>query len=432
MKIIFLIVMDVIIYILNNYYISEYLIIYLNTIFIILLTLILNKNINTRAICIFLFVYFSIPLLNISSYRGQITVFTLVYYSNVVLSILFVSVLISNLKFRKKSTISFIRNKPYFNIAIFFHLFVVYTILIITYIKYGNILINQELRQYISPTLGYMIKSSLYIPMIVFVVRDIRLNKINFFYYMIAPVLPSLLIGSRGSVIMVIIAIIILNFLFLKPSPFDITRYKKYVLSKKFMVYLAITGFLIINIFYYIRRYFSSLYSTPEELIYKYFDFQSSLLYVILPLYFSLRETVGLTNNILNNNIHNDLLNYPLFVADLLTPLPGEQPAAGQILGHIIGVVGGGGLTPGLLGGLYIDFKGFSYIFIIFIIFIISILYKYSENNDFIKLIYALTLTNFFHVYHRGFLKPEYFIGYIIILIYFLFLKKIFIIRNNI
>ena len=142
-----------------------------------------------------------------------------------------------------------------------------------------------------------------------------------------------------------------------------------------------------------------------------------------MPLYASFRETIGLANVIVKNDYHNMETQYPLFVAELYTILPGKQPAPGQIIGGFVGKNLDGGLTPNLLGGLYMDFGVYAIFGCMIFIIIINFFYKKAIFNEYYKILYVVSLTQFFHLFHRGFLKPEYVMAYIIIFFYFFILK---------
>src|SRR5690606_8977609 len=82
------------------------------------------------------------------------------------------------------------------------------------------------------------------------------------------------------------------------------------------------------------------------------------------------------------------------------------------------------GLTPGILGALFIDFKWFSIIIIFFFMLLIQILRKKSLNSDYYKILFCLTTVQFLHLFHRGFVKPEYIVAYLVIIGYY-FLSKL-------
>merc|ERR1712115_477013 len=101
---------------------------------------------------------------------------------------------------------------------------------------------------------------------------------------------------------------------------------------------------------------------------------------MILPIYFNLRETVGITNTIIKDNLRNDGI-IPMFFLEIFTILPGKQDSPGILLGELIGKVGDAGLTPGMIGGLYLDLGFWAVIFPCIFIFLISYFYQRSSNS---------------------------------------------------
>lgn len=99
--------------------------------------------------------------------------------------------------------------------------------------------------------------------------------------------------------------------------------------------------------------------------------------------------------------------------------LPGKRAAPGDVLSRVLYVGDyAGGITPGVIGGLYLDF-GYWLVPMLFITsFFIYFLYRKSLNSDMYKILYVITIAQFFHIYHRGFFKPEYLFSYTIILFY--------------
>jgi hypothetical protein len=115
-----------------------------------------------------------------------------------------------------------------------------------------------------------------------------------------------------------------------------------------------------------------------------------------------------LTNRILINGQRNDVNEHALFVADLYTVLPGEQLAGGRSLGQMFGALEAGGLTPGLLGGLYVDYGENSiFFFLVLGLLLAWCLRRACVHARFVPL-YVSLLIQAAHLFHRGFLKPEY------------------------
>lgn len=414
-----------------SFFIENYVLTFCLMSLILTIQVFFNKDLNFRIISCFLLIYFCIPFLNISSYRGNINYETILLYclSNVLVLI----VLFCFSKF-KTTNIKFIYVKNNVNVYVIalFHIILAYILVAYLYIRFGNILTNQELRFYISPLIGYLIKSTIYIPLVFIVLKNQR----SYFYkisFLILPLIPAFLIGSRGTVIMVIFGLIIISLLMrLEKNNFTNNINVQYEKLKKIHIFSGL--FLSVSILYsifYIRRMASNIYMSSSELLKKYFDISVPVvfIYMILPIYLNLRETVGIANQIITKNLNID--NYiPMFFLELVTILPGKQPSPGILLGELIGKSGDAGLTPGIIGGLYLDFGYYSIIFPALFILIICWFYRRSLLNDKYKVLYALSLIQFFHIYHRGFLKIEYFISFLIV-IFYLYLSGFFTIQNE-
>lgn len=368
-----------------------------------------------RLIPVFLLIYLGISLLNISNWRGEVTENVLYWYliSSVMLMAPIIFFSKKDFDYSKKIHFFLQNERKLFFYALYAHLVIVYFALFFIYIKIGPIVFEQSLRYSIPPSLEYIIKST--IPVAAFIPL-FRLGGKKIALLLLILLIPTILIGSRG------VALIGFFSFFLVLYKFGSVSIN---VNTKKLIFAALFGLGIIYAGFYLRRTGNSLLATPEELISHYFYSDSFLIYLILPLYLSLRETVGLTNSIINKFITNDINEYPLFLADLFTILPGQQMAAGQSLGHIMGTIEGGGLTPGLLGGLYIDFTYLTPLFFLFIGFFLSFMNYISKKNISFFPVYVVILLQFFHLFHRGFIKPEYITTVMIALFYFLLMKKI-------
>ncbi|MFV8450446.1 oligosaccharide repeat unit polymerase, partial [Vibrio campbellii] len=233
---------------------------------------------------------------------------------------------------------------------------------------------------YIPVWSGYVIRSILVIPLIMSICNSnsgkcyLGGRNIALLCY-----LPCLLIGARGTLITFLLTHVLCLYMCNQNSINEkvelVYRLSK---TKIFFVFLSVV-FVIISGFY-LRRYNSDIFASPEELVSFYFDYDSFWIYLIMPFYFAFRETIGITNTIIINGLTNPLP-IPLYFADLFTLLPGDYKAAGQTLGDIVGRVGDGGLTPGVIGGLYIDFSYFGVILVLLISSSLAILSRLSYSN---------------------------------------------------
>lgn len=410
--------------------IESYIFTHISFSFLILFLLITRKSLNAKMFLGFLLIYYSIPFLNISTYRGTIGFETLkIYtYANFVLIIPIIFSTKLNLLFTKNKTYSEITISPIFILFVMGHLAIIYLILAYIFLTVGNVLIYQELRFQLGAKITYIIKSTLYIPIfLIFMKSEDRFTKKNILIFIILPLFPAFFIGSRGTVMMIIITIILIYLLkaFKRGEPYFLNNNKLWKENKK-KVYLSggIMVFLF-QVIYYTRRMFSAELLSNTKLAKHYFGSSKWYYLFIMPIYFSLRETVGITNYIIRKDLSNKWFDYPIFFAEIYTLLPGEQQSPGIALSKGLFTTNySGGITPGIIGGLYLDYK-LNLVYVLFIItMIIYFLYKKSLFSDTYKILYAITIAQFFHLYHRGFVKPEYFVAYLIILFY-IFLSKI-------
>lgn len=382
-----------------------------------------RKSINTKIFGFFLFLYYFIPFFNISTYRGTIHFYTLELYTyaNFALMLPLLFTIDKKLFIKKKIAYKKISVTPLFVNVLLIHTIFVYLLVAYVFVTVGNVLIHQELRFFMSGTMSYLIKSTLYIPIFIFFFTKSQFTKKNILLFIILPLFPAFFIGSRGTVIMMIISMILLYLMK------NIPRGKKYYLNNskswrknKYRVYFsAFIGLLLFQVVYYTRRLVSHTFLTPVELAQQYFGNAKWYSLLIMPVYFSLRETVGITERIIRDNVTNTYYNYPMFFSEMFTMLPGKRAAPGDVLSRVLYVGDyAGGITPGVIGGLYLDF-GYWLVPMLFITsFFIYFLYRKSLNSDMYKILYVITIAQFFHIYHRGFFKPEYLFSYTIILFY--------------
>ena len=391
---------------------------------VLLLFLLCSSNvrcgITVQYFSYFLFGYLSIALLDVSHYRGVVALETLQLYSLTVLVVLvglvvidLAVVILGKVNTRRYSFLASF-NTIQRNIVIC-HLAIVYLALIYVYNTLGIVLFNQELRFSIPTSISYIIRSSIYIPLVYWATRCVR-DKRSYFLYILLPLLPATLIGSRGTVVMVLLGMFSVHALQGRSTLFS--SQKARLTSGK--VFLA--SFLIICLVYipyYIRRLTpGSHYLSPKEALQEYFYSESYLGYLLMPLHLGFKETVMLTNNIIVKQIENVYTNIPLFFADLLTILPGKQIGAGEAMGRLFGAVADGGLTPGIIGGLYIDFRSGAIVIILSLVTVLYCFERLSRTSDKFLVIYVLSFVQFLHLFHRGFLKPEYLFAYVIVIFY--------------
>jgi len=226
----------------------------------------------------------------------------------------------------------------------------------------------------------------------------------------------------------VIFGIILVRFLMIEDRRrvLNIISVKVKDISKIKILFLGSVTAGLFSLVYFFRRMTQK--TSITESFSRYLDIKSNILVMflipILPIYFNLRETVGLTNRIIVNNLHNTQSEIPLFFLELITFLPGKQMSPGVLFGNMVGKTQEGGLTPGMIGGLYLDF---GYLCIIIPAFIVSVIGFFSFkaiSNDNYKLLITLFTIQFIHLYHRGFLKLEYLFAFLVLFLYLSFSSK--------
>ncbi|MNF42698.1 hypothetical protein D3C81_1203540 [compost metagenome] len=382
------------------------------------------KDINSKIMLYFIFGYYGISLLNISNYRGLITD-TGMYAFNLYLG----AFVITNLLFSAKISSalpSFTRVRATktgtFQLFMLTHVAISYATLALVMVTTGNIFLNQDLRFNIPAWMGYIIRSPLpIIPILYFLPYSQRRK-----FCIVAMIsLPSILIGARGTVVSFVASYALLLTINLINNRRNRETIKRSVFrSKKFLKIFGgsfLAFFVTIASGFYIRRYNSQVWSSAGDMAREYFQSESIFVFIILPFYLAFKETTGLANQIINNNL---ALTSNIFFSDFYTLLPGSHDAAGKIFGDEVGRIGGGGLTPGIVGGLFLDYKYYGVLGMIILATALSRSYAATVKHPKYAAVYAILIFQFIHLFHRGFPKPEYVTFTIIALFYTAFFLR--------
>jgi len=301
------------------------------------------------------------------------------------------------------------------------HLGLVYVCLFGIIAKYGLVILNQESRFDIDGFLSYIVKSSIYVPPIYFLANFSKKASIReLFLYYFLPLFPAIFIGSRGTVVMIIFCLIIIKII--KDSQFrnHALRVLKSKNNLRILFLSSIFAFAILVGFSIIRRANSSFLSSTEDLINTYFGTSNIFLYLFFPFHIGLREQIGISNIIITGQYTNPLP-YSLFFADMYTVLPGKQPSSGITINEMLTGNTHAGLTPGILGGTYLDIGIISLFSVFFLVLMLETLFRRAKSNDVLLLLYTISVVQFFHLFHRGLFKPEYLVAYIVIFCYIKF-----------
>ena len=286
---------------------------------------------------------------------------------------------------------------------------------------------KQDLRLNLNPALAYITRSIVFLPIIF--TATLKLNRIRvfeLFFYYILPILPSILLGARGTAITSILSCILILTLGEKKIIKTNFLIEFFIRRKKRIFFIGgIFSATVIYGLFFIRRSGTGSLSTASDLLSRYFDTPSVMFLLLLPLYLAFKETIGITTKIINEGHFNSYFDYPMIFAELFTILPGEQTAPGRIISkEIYSSTIDKGYTPGLVGGLYMDFGTIGTIFVFFLIgFLMSFLLKNTRSQNGI-IVYVFLMTTFLHLFHRGFLKPEYFTNLFVLILYLLMTKN--------
>ena len=367
-----------------------------------------------RVLIFFMAFYLSIGLLNISTWRGYTSVQTLSLYAWAMYALLLPILLFA----RRRSDVNFqwARQQALLKCFILVHLSIVYLAVLIVYATVGNVLSDQTLRFSTSTALQYVIKSALPVAGV------LPFLKLRWpILWLVLLILPAVMIGSRGTAVMGLLAyFLVLLFQHGGRVDFRVLFFG----DKKFFL-LGVGAVAIISVLFFGRRVGDNGLSPIDVIMNRYFDYDNFLIRAILPFYLGFKETIGLATTIITDKVENTLNPLPLFFADLVTVLPGENLAAGQTLSRILGASHSGGLTPGLLGGVYIDYGASSVWIFALTGILLSWMQRAKVTSPFFMIIYVQVITQVIHLFHRGFLKPEYFTAVFIAAFYYVICRGV-------
>jgi len=132
---------------------------------------------------------------------------------------------------------------------------------------------------------------------------------------------------------------------------------------------------------------------------------------LIFYLYRIAREGVDLASKAIAVGESAGFLRGRLLIADLVTLLPGSQISGGGMVSKMLGGTGRAGLTPTVVGALYLDWGNLGVLFgLLAIGFIICIAYRRMRESWSISsvLIYSVILASSLHYLHRGVFAASY------------------------
>lgn len=402
---------------------GQYEILYAGLMMYLFLQVVTSHNVLLRYLSFYLLVYLGIALLNITDYRNEISIETIEKYILAVLALTLPLVIFSGR--RTNSIGDGYEPTSFTNVMIIGHLAISWLAVFYIYSTKGLVIVHQDLRFGIPTSISYVIKSCQYIPFYYLLCSDRSKYSIPISRVTVLAVLPTLLIASRATAILVLLAMLIF---YVFDRHYYSLRYPNSSSSR--LVYMfagvGVLSLLFIAGGFYLRREFSDDLLTGPELVEQFFYGNHSwYVYLLVPFHQGFNETAALTSRIVDFGITNSFTNTPLLFADFDNLLGRSSVAAAQYFGDDIGRVGDGGLTPGLVGGVLLDFEdSFFYCFLVAGV-LFKVLDFFSSFNRLVLPFLVLYFVQFLHLFHRGFMKPEYFTIILIAAIYIFSMRRV-------
>jgi len=137
----------------------------------------------------------------------------------------------------------------------------------------------------------------------------------------------------------------------------------------------------------------------------------------VAPIWMQFREGTGLFAQAVEKRMAGVTGGY-LLVSDAVTALPGKQAAGGEIVRDLFGGTGEGGLTPSILGAMYLDFGAIGIaVSLAGLGFILGLIHRLTVRTGDIGLLlmYAYVLAVAVHWTHRGVFSVSYVFNFIVL-----------------
>jgi hypothetical protein len=370
------------------------------------------KDIVVKLFGIFLTFYLSIALLNISTYRNEISLQTIQMYSFAVLMMLIPLSFVG--EGRSYATRMYkLSSLTYRVMAV--HILLSWLAVIYIYGRYGIIILNQDARFGIPTGLIYAVRSCQFIPLVIIagmISAPARKNKWRVIaLWSILSIAPTLLIASRATAVLVLVAIAI--FVIAADAYGWLQRSRRQPHIPLIVRYapmfagITILGIALIVGGFYVRR--AGTYQLMDGHVFVSIYFSDNIFsYIVAPLHQGFNETAALTSRIVDYGIRNTFTQTPMIVADFDNMFGRSSTSAAGFFGDRIGRAQAGGLTPGLLGALLLDFREWYWAWFLAIGGVIAYIGDWARRDVRVLLVYAVGLSQFIHLFHRGFVKPEY------------------------
>lgn len=219
------------------------------------------------------------------------------------------------------------------------------------------------------------------------VYRDEKLNAAGYYVVLIWALICFLILGYRNAIVGAIIMFVIIN--------------SNAVSLRKLAPYGGAVLVLVLSVEAY-RRASSSVLLDISTLQAEYNA--ADMPEVLASLHFIFREGFGISHAlIMQNRASLD----PIFFADLLTLLPGEQPSGGRIIAELAGgSLQEGGLNAGLIGLSFFEFGvgvgGLFFLGAVSAFFATMMCWRVVDDRRSEALLVAISTYEFLLLFHRG------------------------------
>lgn len=386
------------------------------------------KNITHRLLAGIFLVYLAIALLNVSTYRNNISVETANIYLVAVACIFIPLILVSGVSRHDDYEL---QPSNLTNLLIAGHLAIAWIALVYVYVRFGVVVVQQDERFGIPTALGYAIRSAQFVPAYMVICRSFRDFPLGFWTTAMLSISPSILIASRSTAVLAVLAIVIIvlalnSYQWSRPTFTSSLSSNVRLSTPVVLSVLVAISFAFIGGGFYIRRAYSSGLMDGSQYVEQYLDsMPRPVAYIIAPFQQGFNETTALTSRVVDYGITNNFTDVPLLWADFANLLGTDDTAAAQYFGDYIGRAQAGGLTPGLVGGVLLDFPQTYVLWFLALGVLTAALYRKSLSDRRFLCLYAIFLTQLVHLLQRGFLKPEYITILIITAIYLATLQRV-------
>ena len=398
---------------------------YLVIVGFLLLQIIAFRNVTHKLVAGLFLAYLSIALLNISTYRNHVSLETINIYLFFALCLFIPIILASG---RGKQDFYELYPSRLTKLFILGHLAIAWLALAYVYARFGFVAVQQDERFGIPTAISYTIRSVQFIPAYMVICRSFREFPLSFWPIAVLSIAPSILLASRSTAVLAVLAVVLIvmaldSYKWVRPS-FTPGHSRK----ASTLVLLAVLGFaslVLVGGGFYLRRAASPQLIDGAQFVERYFhSLPGALAYVLAPFHQGFNEAAALTSRIVDYGIENTFTNIPLLWADFANLLGTDDMSAAQYFGNRIGRTQAGGLTPGLVGGILLDFRHTYVLWFLGLGTVSALLFLISRSDRRFLCLYAIFVSQLIHLFQRGFIKPEYLTILLIAAIYLATLKR--------